>query len=131
MAPLNQYYSEECRIWLRLHPGRAITINEVGELYGRAFMKAACVETAVNGFRKSGLYPLNPHVFPEWMFQPSETTEILQGNDLPTKNQQQTSNADERSAEPRLSETEAINVFMDKTQGTSGLQLRCKHIQWP
>ena len=61
--------------WMRQHPGRRVTIYEVGELFGEAFVKSAVMHTAINGFRKSGIYPLNPEVFPEWMFAPSETTE--------------------------------------------------------
>ena len=29
---------------------------------------------AVNGFRKTGISPLNPEVFDDWMFEPSKTT---------------------------------------------------------
>lgn len=38
-------------------------------------MKSAVMQTAINGFRKTGIYLLNPEVLPEWMFAPSETTE--------------------------------------------------------
>lgn len=75
MAPLSHYYSEEARKWLQCHPGRPITINQVGKLFGAAFMKAASMETAVNAFKKTGIFPLDPNVFPDWMFQPAETTE--------------------------------------------------------
>lgn len=75
MAPLNTYYGEGVRRWMRQHPGRRVTIYEVGELFGEAFIKSAIMQTAINGFRKTGIYPLNPEVFPEWMFAPSETTE--------------------------------------------------------
>lgn len=74
MAPLSSYYSQEVQKWLQMHPGRAVTISQIGKLYGSAFMKAACVQTAVNGFRKTGIYPYNPDVFPDWMFDPAETT---------------------------------------------------------
>ena len=30
--------------------------------------------TAVNGFRKTGISPLNPEVIDDWMFEPLETT---------------------------------------------------------
>jgi hypothetical protein len=53
MAPLNQYYSDGTRKWLQLHPGRDVTIKQVARLYGAAFMKAASVETAVNGLMTS------------------------------------------------------------------------------
>ncbi|KAB0790630.1 hypothetical protein PPYR_14932 [Photinus pyralis] len=74
MSPVSTYYTENVQRWLQTHPGRAVTIAQVGELYGAAFMKAACVQTAVNGFKNTGIYPLNPQIFPDWMFEPSETT---------------------------------------------------------
>jgi hypothetical protein len=74
MAPLSHYCSEEVRKWLQSHRGRAVTINKIGKLYGSAFMRAASIETAVNGFRKTGIYPLDRSVFPYCMYEPSETT---------------------------------------------------------
>ena len=74
MSPVSTYYAENVQKWLQMHPGRAVTISQVGELYGAAFMKAACVQTAVNGFKATGIYPFNPEIFPDWMFEPSETT---------------------------------------------------------
>lgn len=39
-------------------------------------MKAAKVETAVNGFKKTGLYPLNPTVFSKADFATSNEHEL-------------------------------------------------------
>lgn len=75
MAPLSTYYSENVRKWMRQNPGRRVTIYEVGKLFGDAFTKAATMETAINGFKKTGIYPLDPGVFSDWMYAPSETTE--------------------------------------------------------
>jgi hypothetical protein len=49
MAPLNHYCWDETWKWLQLHPGRVVTIKQVVRLHGAPFMKAASVETAVNG----------------------------------------------------------------------------------
>ncbi|KAG5871421.1 hypothetical protein JTB14_025430 [Gonioctena quinquepunctata] len=43
-------------------------------LSGNAFMKAACVQTAVSKFRKTGVHPLSPEFFADWMFEPADTT---------------------------------------------------------
>lgn len=74
MSPMSTYYTSEVQRWMQQHPGRPVTINQIGKLFGNAFMKAASVQTAVNGFRKTGVHPLNPDIFPEWMFEPAETT---------------------------------------------------------
>ncbi|KAJ8876187.1 hypothetical protein PR048_024096 [Dryococelus australis] len=57
-----------------MHAGRAVTINQLGKLYGAAFMKAASGQTDVNIFRNTGTHTCNPGVFPDWMFAPAETT---------------------------------------------------------
>ncbi|CAM1298818.1 Uncharacterised protein g2225 [Pycnogonum litorale] len=76
MAPLSTYYEQEVRYWLRNHPGKVITIYQVGELFGTAYRKAATASTAMSGFAKTGIYPFNPHIFPDYMFTPAETTDI-------------------------------------------------------
>lgn len=81
LSPVNTYYSEECRKWMQLNPGRVITIRQVGKLFGTAFMKAAVMETAVNGFRKTGIFPMDRNVFKDWMFQPAETTDTMENED--------------------------------------------------
>lgn len=35
------------------------------------------MQTAVNGFKKTGIYPLDRNIFPEYLFAPSETTERI------------------------------------------------------
>ncbi|KAG5869591.1 hypothetical protein JTB14_014720 [Gonioctena quinquepunctata] len=59
---------------MQQHPGRPVPISQIGKLFGNAFMKAASVQTAVSGFIKTGVHPLNPEIFPDWMFEPAETT---------------------------------------------------------
>lgn len=75
MAPLSTYYEQEVRKWLFTHPGRVVTIYEVGKLFNLAFQRAALVQTAVNGFRNTGIFPYNPHVFPGHVFAPSIPTD--------------------------------------------------------
>lgn len=54
MAPLMAYYEQEVRKWLINHPGRYITIHQVAKLFTPAFLRAAVMQTAVNGFQKNG-----------------------------------------------------------------------------
>lgn len=74
MAPLSQYYSTEVKHWLRMNYPRMVTEYQVPELFGTAYMKAAVMLTAVNGYRKTGIFPLNRNVFEEWMFEPAAST---------------------------------------------------------
>lgn len=75
MAPLSAYYEQEVRKWLFTHPGRCVSIYEVAKLFNAAFSRAAVMETAIKGFRKTGICPFNPDIFPDHLFAPSFTTD--------------------------------------------------------
>jgi hypothetical protein len=45
MGPLEIYYAQEVERF-RSNPGRAVTVCQVGELFGRAYMKAAAIGTS-------------------------------------------------------------------------------------
>lgn len=74
-SPLSQFYSQEVKAWLRMNPGRVVSQFQVASLFGRAYQRAATMQTAVHGFEKTGIYPTNRHVFTEADFAPSKTTD--------------------------------------------------------
>nr|CAH7753502.1 unnamed protein product [Callosobruchus chinensis] len=74
MNALSTYYSKEINVWLWGHPGRVVSQFVIAELFGNAFIKAATMSTAINGFRKIGVWLFNPDVFSDDDFAPSETT---------------------------------------------------------
>jgi cellobiose-specific phosphotransferase system component IIB len=51
IGPSKTYYAQEVEQWIRSNPGRVITVYQIGELFGRAYMKAATAEAAANDFR--------------------------------------------------------------------------------
>ena len=61
--PLQTYYGQEGEKWLRSHAGRGITPYHVSQLLGAAYVRAATMSNAVNGFRKCGIWPCDRHVF--------------------------------------------------------------------
>ena len=61
--PLQTYYGQEGDKWLRSHAGRGITTYHVSELLGAAYLRAATMANAVNGFRKCGIWPCDRHAF--------------------------------------------------------------------
>jgi len=65
MFPLKTYYAKAIENWLANHPGRTVRKLQVASLFAEAYLKAATMETAVNGFRKTGIIPFKPDVFPE------------------------------------------------------------------
>ncbi|KAF2888726.1 hypothetical protein ILUMI_17447, partial [Ignelater luminosus] len=82
MAPLSAYYEQKVREWLAVHPGRAVTIYQIGKLFTAAFTRAAVMHTAIAGFKKTGIYPFNRDVFSKHWFALSETTDRPQTAEL-------------------------------------------------
>jgi len=74
MKPLSTYYNTEVTKWLRSHPGRTVSVFQIAQLLTPAFQKAATAQTAANGFRKTGLWPVNRDIFEDHEFAPSEIT---------------------------------------------------------
>lgn len=69
-------YDAELNRWMKNHPGRTFGIYQVAAAVNEAFGQSASVKTAVNGFRRCGIWPFNPNVFQDYEFAPSKTTEI-------------------------------------------------------
>lgn len=62
MGPLKVYYSEEIRQWLR-HNERAVSAFDVMDLFGKAYIRCQTAQIAINGFKVTGIYPLNKKLF--------------------------------------------------------------------
>lgn len=58
------------------HPGQKITPNEVAELFNNAFGRVVTPEKAINGFRATGIFPINPDIFSDDEFLPSENLRL-------------------------------------------------------
>lgn len=86
-ASFTLYYDQEIQKWLRSNPGRAVTHNQVGELFCNAYKKVATIENALSGFSKTGIQPLNMDIFPDYVFAAAETTNIVHNeeNDFPNE----------------------------------------------
>jgi len=77
-GPLGIYYDEAMRKWMRQHLGRSVTTWQVAELLGESYGRAATVQNAVSGFRKTGLWPLDMSVFQDCDFAAAEVTDVDQ-----------------------------------------------------
>ncbi|XP_071572273.1 uncharacterized protein [Temnothorax nylanderi] len=75
IPPLMTYYKQVVRKWQVHHPGQNIPIYKVETLYKMAFSIAAQRQTAIEGFKKSGVYPLNKNLFAYHLYAPSKTAE--------------------------------------------------------
>lgn len=75
-GPLKIYFNQETTKWLKCHPGRVVTQNQVGYLFNLAYGKTATVKNACHGFKNTGLWPVDPDVFPDYMFEPAKRTNV-------------------------------------------------------
>jgi hypothetical protein len=74
-SPLMSAYNEEVRLWMKNNPGKIVTLYNVSYLFGKAYRFSATMNNALSGFEKTGIWPFNPNIFPDWAFQPAATTD--------------------------------------------------------
>ena len=74
-GPMKASYSRLSDSWMLQNPGRTLTIYQLAQLGGSAFIKAATPENICSGFRVSGIWPLNPDVFDNDEYLPSNTSD--------------------------------------------------------
>lgn len=74
-APLKAYLNQELTKKIRQNEGRAISQLQIAGIFRPAYEKAATVANAVSGFKNTGLWPVDPFVFPDHLFEPSTVTD--------------------------------------------------------
>ena len=78
IGTLKAPYCQEIGKWFCSHPGRIVTVYQIGELFGNAYKRAATGETAPNGFRVKGLFPRDKNTFrPQISLCPQRTNMLL------------------------------------------------------
>ena len=75
-GPFKTYYNNACSTWMNEHIGKAMTIYDVPEMAGKAFTRAMTPSNILSGFRATGVFPMDMHVFQDDDFMPSFATEI-------------------------------------------------------
>lgn len=74
---LSLYYGDELRKWLRCNPAKVLILFQVSSIFGAAFLHAATMPNAINGFKKTGIWPPDPNVFSDADYLPAATTDIV------------------------------------------------------
>lgn len=122
MKPLSSYYEVEVRKWMRCNPGKVVTMHQISTLFGAAFLNAASLKTAVNGFKKTGIWPPDPTVFSELDYLPASTTDITSHEaPSPTRSQMLPENSE-------MSKAAGIRQI-NETTPTKAVSQRCEEPQ--
>ncbi|XP_043212195.1 SH3 domain-containing protein C23A1.17-like [Amphibalanus amphitrite] len=74
-GPLKRYLGCAQANWLRNNRGRTMTIHDIPGVLRDAWASASTQANITSGFRVSGIVPLNPEVFCEADFCPSQVTD--------------------------------------------------------
>lgn len=70
--PLKTNYSKACKQLLAKNPGRVITTNDIAGLVAQAWPLSLTPVNIMSGFKKSGIFPLNPGVITDRQLAPSK-----------------------------------------------------------
>jgi hypothetical protein len=75
MYLLNHYHDKALEKWLTNNPGRVVTVFQISHIFNESYMQACTPLNAINGFKKTGIFPYNPDVFTDIDFAAAEVTE--------------------------------------------------------
>jgi len=112
--PLSTYYSQCIDSWMRANPGLAVAEQKVTQFFGEAYSKAASTGTAVNGFKKSGIWPINPDAIADEEFAPSDVTEKPQSGATSAAE-----NSDVQNTVVLSSDLPTVEIVVHNDDGTS------------
>lgn len=129
MKPISTYYDTEVTNWLRSNTPKVVTLKDIGEIFGKAFMKAATMSTAINSFKKTGIFPFNDNVFEDSDFMPAETTNIPI-TEIPPESLNSTTiipfNSDPKNTDPLV---ELLEKLPDTLEDISNINFDTNNVQ--
>lgn len=79
--PLKCYFNQAIEKWLRTNPGMCVTQYQIAGLCTEAYGKAATIENATNGFRISGVWPVDRLVFKDSDFVAADNLNQIENDE--------------------------------------------------
>ncbi|XP_066958100.1 uncharacterized protein [Macrobrachium rosenbergii] len=74
-GPFKKAYSLSMDAWMRSHPGRMVSFNEIPHFVKEAQSIAMTIPNITSGFEKTGIFPFNRNLFTDLEFAPSIVTD--------------------------------------------------------
>lgn len=103
-GPLKIYWNQEAKTWMLNHPSRNLSRYQVGQILGKAWMRAATAANAISGFKGTGIYPLDENAIPEHFFAIADEATANADQNVP--NEEKKENLKEMTLLPRKSARE-------------------------
>jgi hypothetical protein len=124
-GPLGKYFERTVDKWQKQHPAQHITLYELGELFGSAYLQSATPQNAISGFKKTGILDGDIDVFSDIDFAPSKVTDReyeIQDNE------HDLTIADNNHSSPNLSIPScSTQEIMEKTQRFENIECYVEH----
>ena len=76
MRPFKDAYHQRCDMWMRANAGSRITDYDIAGLVNEAFTKVARLDIAASGFKCTGIYPFDRHLFSDLDYLAADMTNI-------------------------------------------------------
>ena len=74
-GPLKKAVNSTCDAWMRNHPGKTMSIYDIPGIVASAMPLALTSSNIQAGFRKTGIFPFNRHLFTDLDFAPAFVTD--------------------------------------------------------
>ncbi|XP_065662485.1 uncharacterized protein LOC136085070 [Hydra vulgaris] len=74
-GPIKTYFNAAANSWMLNNPGQAITIYKMASLIRQAWEKSSTPTNIMSGFRMTGIWPYDRHVYRDDIFLPSVVTD--------------------------------------------------------
>jgi len=62
-GPLKKFYNDACTSWMHSNAAIPMTIYNIAQCFGEAYPSAFAPRNILSGFRATGIWPFNRHVF--------------------------------------------------------------------
>ncbi|XP_030767155.1 uncharacterized protein LOC115890931 [Sitophilus oryzae] len=106
-SSLKTAYSKECDLHMKTHHYSKIEVTDIAELFAKAYNRITSKEKGLNGFKNTGIFPLDRNLFGEEEFT-EMTVEATVG-----------ANSDIEREASELSFSPENSVYLDSKPGTS------------
>lgn len=74
-GPFKSYYNAGIDSWMLRNPGKPLTIYDIGEIIGHAFLKVMTPINITKAFKACGIFPFDRNLFDDDDFLPSSVTD--------------------------------------------------------